>query len=89
MLLKRTFKVVTIILREWLKEIRVKKGLTQSQVAKSCNISRSYYTHIEIGTKTPTVDVAKVIGQTLKFKWTLFFKDECSLGEQLTQIKTG
>jgi transcriptional regulator with XRE-family HTH domain len=66
----------------WLKNKRINKGLTQNQVAEKCKISRSYYTHIENGTKTPTVSVAKQIGSTLSFNWTLFFKDDCSLKEQ-------
>jgi transcriptional regulator with XRE-family HTH domain len=66
----------------WLKIKRINKGLTQNQVAEKCKISRSYYTHIENGTKTPTVSVAKQIGSTLSFNWTLFFKDDCSLKEQ-------
>jgi putative transcriptional regulator len=65
----------------WLKKKRIDKGLTQIQVAEKCEISRSYYTHIENGTKIPTVNVAKQIGSTLDFNWTIFFKEECSLKE--------
>jgi putative transcriptional regulator len=68
-------------LRTWLKELRESKEMTQSQVAESCKISRSYYTHIENGTKTPTVKVAKKIAAVLGFNWTNFFKDECSFKE--------
>jgi transcriptional regulator with XRE-family HTH domain len=68
----------------WLKNKRINKGLTQNQVAEKCKISRSYYTHIENGTKTPTVTVAKQIGGTLNFNWTLFFKEESSLKEHLS-----
>lgn len=69
-------------MRVWLKETREKLGLTQEQAAELCGISRSYYTHIENNTKTPTVKVAKVMGEALGFKWTNFFKDESSLKEQ-------
>ncbi|WP_035502458.1 helix-turn-helix transcriptional regulator [Parageobacillus thermoglucosidasius] len=69
-------------MRTWLKELREKKGMTQSQVAENCEISRSYYTHIENGTKTPTVKVAKKIASVLDFSWTIFFKDECFFKEQ-------
>jgi len=65
-------------LRTWLKELREKKRMTQSQVAENCEISRSYYTHIENGTKTPTVKVAKKIASVLDFSWT----DERSFKEQ-------
>jgi len=69
-------------MRDWLKEKRESLGLTQEQAADLCGISRSYYTHIENNTKTPTVKVAKVMGKALGFKWTNFFKDECSFKEQ-------
>lgn len=69
-------------MREWLKEYRLKSGLTQGETARLSGISRSYYTHIEQGNKTPTVDVAKSIAKTLKFNWVLFFEDYSSLKEQ-------
>jgi putative transcriptional regulator len=68
-------------LRTWLKQKRIGKKLTQAAVAKKSGISRSFYTHIENGTKTPSVLVAKKIAKTLDFDWTLFFENECSLKE--------
>jgi putative transcriptional regulator len=71
-------------LRNWLKTQRNKRNLTQEEVAKLSDISRSFYTHIEAGTKTPSVEVAKKIAKTLGFEWTLFFENHCSLKEQNT-----
>ncbi len=68
-------------LRSWLKEKRTNRKLTQDQVAKMCDISRSFYTHVENGTKTPSVAVAKRIAGSLSFKWTIFFENDSSLGE--------
>lgn len=62
-------------MREWLKAQRLKNGLTQEETARLSKISRSYYTHIEKGNKTPTVEVAKNIANALEFKWVLFFED--------------
>lgn len=70
-------------MRKWLKELRSNKGLTQEEVALLSGISRSHYTSIEIGTKTPSVDVAKKIGKTLKFDWVIFFNNKCSFKEQV------
>lgn len=67
--------------RAWLKERRELSKLTQLEVAVKCGISRSYYTHIESGTKTPTPKIAKSIGNILNFSWTLFFEEGCSLKE--------
>ncbi|GIN41399.1 helix-turn-helix transcriptional regulator [Heyndrickxia oleronia] len=55
--------------RVWLIELRKIKGLTQTEVAKSCEISRSYYTLIENGSRTPTVSIAKLLGKELDFNW--------------------
>lgn len=63
-------------MREWLKEFRTTRGLTQKETAQLVGISRSYYTHIEQGNKTPSVEVSKKIAKTLKFNWTLFFEDD-------------
>lgn len=63
-------------MREWLKVYRLNNDMTQDEIAAQSGISRSYYTHIEKGNKTPTVNVAKKIAQILNFKWTLFFEDD-------------
>lgn len=68
--------------RKWLKDFRLAKNMTQSQVAKLVGISRSYYTNIELGIKTPAVPVAKKIAEILCFDWTYFFNIKCSLKEQ-------
>lgn len=68
-------------MRHWLKTIRMKKCKTQYEVAELSGISRSYYTNVELGIKTPTVDVAKKIAKTLDFEWSIFFKENCSLKE--------
>lgn len=68
-------------MRNWLKYFREKRKLTHAEVSVLSGISRSFYTHIENGTKTPSVDVAKKIAKTLGFEWTLFFENECSLKE--------
>lgn len=69
-------------MRFWLKVLREKAKMTQGQVALSSNISRSYYTNIENGTKTPSVEVAKLIGSTLNFPWENFFDNKSSLKER-------
>lgn len=65
-------------MREWLKEFRIARGFTQKETAQLSGISRSYYTHIEQGNKTPSVDVSKKIAKILKFNWTLFYEDSSS-----------
>ncbi|MBO8172420.1 MAG: helix-turn-helix transcriptional regulator [Bacillaceae bacterium] len=73
-------------MRSWLKEQRIKAGFEDhDQAAQACGISRSYYTHIENGTKDPSVKVAKKISLTFGFNWTLFFEDECSSKKQKSE----
>lgn len=62
-------------MRIWLKKFREAKGYNHDEVAKLCEISRSYYTLIENGDKTPSVKVAKKIGSVLEFDWANFFRD--------------
>ncbi|HDR7723181.1 MULTISPECIES: helix-turn-helix transcriptional regulator [unclassified Bacillus (in: firmicutes)] len=61
-------------MRNWLKEFRCVRGYTHGDIANKCEISRSYYTQIENGTKTPSVKIAQKIGIILNFKWTIFFE---------------
>lgn len=69
-------------MRYWLRNMRDEKGLTQEEVALLSDISRSYYTQIEQGTKTPSVSTAKTIAKALKFNWVIFFEDNSSSREQ-------
>ncbi|MEC2073195.1 helix-turn-helix domain-containing protein [Alkalihalophilus marmarensis] len=64
-----------------IRSIRKQKGYTQEFVANQSGIARSFYTHIESGSKKPSVSVAKKIARTLSIPWTIFFEDECSLKE--------
>lgn len=73
-------------MRKWLKDIRIKSGFTQYEVAKKSGISRSYYTHIERGEKTPQVAIAKKIATSLNFDWKNFFEDECYFKEQKEKV---
>lgn len=69
-------------MRSWLKQVREKATLTHEQVADKAEISRSYYTNIENGIKTPSVKAAKSIAIVLGFPWENFFDEGCSFGEQ-------
>lgn len=72
-------------MRYWLKESRENKGLKHEEVADQSAISRPYYTLIEQGSKTPSVDVAKAIAKVLNVSWTNFFNEECSFREQTSK----
>lgn len=61
--------------REWLKQLRLEQNLNHEGVANAANIHRAYYTMIEGGYRTPSVDVAKKIAAVLGFDWTRFFDE--------------
>lgn len=75
-----------IVPRLWLKKIRIEKGLTQQDVADSGNFARTYYTMVEQGKRTPSVEVAKSIARVLEFEWTVFFDDECNVSKHISDI---
>ncbi|EAF6665850.1 XRE family transcriptional regulator [Listeria monocytogenes] len=60
-------------MRIWLQEIRNKKNISQRDIANKVGISRATYTSYELGSRNPSVDVAKRIADELGFNWTLFF----------------
>lgn len=60
-------------MREWLKQKRRANGLTQQEIATAVNISRAYYTQLELGNRDPSPKVAMKIADTLDFDWTFFF----------------
>lgn len=59
-----------------LKAFRIEKGLTQEHLAKMCEVQRTTITMIEIGENKPSVELAKKLGNVLKFDWTMFFEDD-------------
>lgn len=63
-------------MREWLKELRNNKKLTQKDVADRAGIERSYYTMIETGKRTPSPQVSKRIALVIGFDWTIFFDNQ-------------
>ena len=57
--------------REWL--INIRGDRTQLEIANVVDLSRSAYVNIELGNRSPSVEVAKKIANELKFDWTKFF----------------
>ncbi|NLV92433.1 MAG: helix-turn-helix transcriptional regulator [Firmicutes bacterium] len=62
-------------MRKALQQARAKKGLTQAEVAALVGIRRASYTHIERGSRNPSIQVARRIAQVL----------ECSLDELFSE----
>ena len=62
-------------MRQWLKDIRVKKGLTTYEVAATAGISQSLYSSIENGSRGVTVAKAKKIAAALGFEWAKFYEE--------------
>jgi len=58
-----------------LKELRLKKGLTQKELGDLIGKHRSLITMIESGSANITVNTAKALGKVLKVRWTKFFED--------------
>jgi transcriptional regulator with XRE-family HTH domain len=62
--------------RKWLKQLRKKQELTQTEVANLSGISLSHYAQIESGSRSPSVSAAKRIARTLNFSWHIFFDNQ-------------
>lgn len=60
----------------FLKQLRIKAGLTQLELAEQCGCDRTMIVKIEKGEVKPGVDLAKRIGKVLDFDWTLFYEDK-------------
>lgn len=73
-------------MRLWLKEFRETANKTQVVVADEAEISRSYYTNIENGTKTPSVNTAKSIARVLCFQWELFLMTNVPLKNKMLRL---
>lgn len=61
--------------RQWLIDLRIKKGIEQQQIAKEAGITVSHMYYIEQGQRNPRIDVAKKIADILNVSWTKFYED--------------
>ena len=57
-----------------LKELRKEKGFTQEQLANVCGVQRTTITMIETGNNSPSVELAKKLGEVLGIDWKVFFE---------------
>lgn len=57
----------------WLREIR--GGKSQQAVADEIGIAQSTYASIEVGSRKPSVPMAKRIAAVLGFDWTRFYEE--------------
>mgnify|MGYP002626257581 CR=1 FL=1 len=48
-------------LREWLKQTRIERGMTQAQIAQALDISEGYYSYIESGERQKKMDITLVM----------------------------
>lgn len=59
--------------REWLRELRQEKNLTQKEVAQEVGVQRHYYTNIENGKTFPSFELAYKLSRVLEFDLKNFF----------------
>lgn len=56
-----------------LAQARMRKGLSQAQVAQLAGVSQAYVSHIELGRRTPRLPLAlrlaAALGQTVESLW--------------------
>ena len=64
-----------------IRQHRTARGLTQKQLADICGVTRTHITNLETGEFSPSVGVAKKIGQALGFDWTEVFNDATADGK--------
>ncbi len=63
-------------MRNWLRNKRLEKNLTQLDVAKLAGVDVTMISKIELGERRPSVELAKKLGAVLDFDWVKFFEDE-------------
>ena len=60
---------------DWLKQIRLKKELTQKETALRAKITPQHYNYIERGLRNPSPGTAVRIAEVLDFDWERFFEN--------------
>lgn len=63
-------------MREWLRDLRKGKGLTEKQVADAINVKQPVYHRYETGEGNPKVKTAKKLSIVLGFDWTRLYSNQ-------------
>ncbi len=66
-------------MRNWLKDLRLAKELTQENVANMAGVDVTTINKIELGERRPSPDTAKAIAQVLGFNWIKFYEENQKL----------
>ncbi len=61
-------------MRDWLRNKRLEKQLTQAQLAEIVGADATMISKIEVGDRRPSVELAKKIAEALGFDWTRFYE---------------
>jgi transcriptional regulator with XRE-family HTH domain len=61
-----------------IEEIRKRKGVTKTHIAKHCGKTVAWYYGISTGKRTPNVDSLQQIADALEVDVRIFFEDELS-----------
>ena len=69
-----------------LKELRIKKGITQSQLAEISGIDSKHLSHIETGRSFPKANLIEKFASALDVHYTEFFKTK-HLNDRNTILK--
>ena len=78
------------MLHKALRIIRVFEGLTQVEAAKKLNVSQSYLSEIERGTKNPTLDVIGKYGEVfgIPVSAIMLFSENMADGSSVQRART-
>ncbi|BFH60386.1 helix-turn-helix domain-containing protein [Paenibacillus azoreducens] len=66
--------IIKQVIGKTIKAIRIKKSLSQEDLAHECNVDRSYISMIEVGRNEPSVTKIFELCKGLKIKPSDFFK---------------
>jgi transcriptional regulator with XRE-family HTH domain len=69
-------QLTKIRINERLRELRIKSGYTQSQIAKILNVDRSTYSYYEIGKTTPDVSALITLAKIFNISISELLADE-------------
>lgn len=56
------------------KRARLDKGFSQGDIGDMFGFTRQYYQQIEVGTKRPSIELAKTLAEILEIEWTTFYE---------------
>ena len=77
---------IETVIRENIKSLRKRLGWSQEFLAERTGVSAPYITQIEVGKRTPSLDIVEKLASSLGVEYKVLFEPQSSVNEASNEV---